>query len=587
MEINPTPYTNSDSAEVNAVNMLRCLINPNKAKLDIKERDKFPNIDGYIELVKSSGIPDGKLEVQIKKLPKNFDPKNPKIKIETSLYAYSKKGTSNPVLHIGVDVNNNTAYWVYIHDNLLNTRKKPLKEYKGKTTIISLNLSNVDNGIIEYGKSDYVKYWKSFSQKHINFTNDYDKLKAKFKNDYDKLKAKFRNLELHSESTLGEYSDEFVYLHTFLDELNDKLGYFDIIKKRFYFDDTWKLGLVYKLLPNNGLSYDLFPIPFNKNDIQIKKVKLGKNDRSLDILDGFRELGIFKAKGHFGNNPMKTNPKGYARKIIGDKITKILEDRVLYLCNEFAANEVLFTALETSHTYKLMDNKNSFKIEEIKKIDSEKKLVNRIYPSFNEISFIEALDFLDLKGVKEVNRVYMPRDWEKNSHGVETGYYSINAMKRNIEIVFKNLIPVYNDIVSCNFSNLSKELSLFEGVSKLIVAYSLKERYDYARFEKPIVNVFYLKSNKNENFEFRFCDMNELPFTREDFYKKHWEYLRNKELRLKLRNKDLKINFEGKEYIPLDYDELSHIFNNGQDTPMLSLIYYYLESKIKRIINNW
>ncbi len=577
MEINPTSYTNSDSAEVNAINMFRCLINPNNAKLDIKERDKFPNIDGYIELVKMLGMPDGKLEVQIKKLPNNFDPKNPKIKIETSLYAYSKKGTSNPVLHIGVDVNNNKAYWVYIHDNLLNTRNVPLKEYRGKTTTIPLNLSNVDNGIIEYGKSDYVKYWKSFSQKHINS-----------KNNYDKLKAKFHNLELNSESTLGEYSDEFVYLHTFLDELNDKLGYFDIIKRRFYFNDTWKLGLVYRLLPNDGLSYDLFPIPFNKNDIQIRKVKLGKNNHPLDILGGFRELGIFKAKGHYGYNPMKTDPKGYAREIIGDKINEILKDRVLYLCNEFAANEVLFTALETSYTHTLMDNKNSFKIEDIKKIDSEKKLVDtRIYFSFNELSFIEALDFLDVRGVKEVNRVYMPLDWEKKSHGVKTGYYSINAMKRNIEIVFKNLIPVYNDIVSCNFSNLSKELSLFEGVSKLIVAYSLKERYDYARFERPIVNVFYLKSDKNENFEFRFCDMNELPFTKEDFYKKHFEYLRSKALRTNLRNENLRIDFENREYIPLDYNELSHIFNNGQQTPMLSLIYYYLESKVKQIINNW
>lgn len=574
---NPSAYTGSDSAEINAVNMLRCLINPNKAKLDIKERDKFPNIDGYIELVDRSGTPEGKLEVQIKKLPKNFDPSNPKIKIETSLYAYSKRGTSNPVLHIGVDLNGNKAYWIYIHDKLTNTRNIPLVNYKGKTTTIPLNLSNIDNGIIKYGKFSYVKYWKSFSQKHINS-----------KNDYDKLKSKFRNLELNSESTLGEYSDEFVYLHTFLDELNDKLGYFDIIKKRFYFNDTWKLGLVYRLLPNNGLSYDLFPIPFNKNDIQIKKVKLGKNDHSLDILGGFRELGIFKAKGHYGHNPMKTDPKGYAREIIGDKITKILEERVLCLCNEFAANEVLFTALETSHTHTLMDNKNSFKIEDIKKIDSEKKLVNtRIYPSFNEISFIEALDFLDFKGVKEVNRVYMPRDWEKNSHGGKTGYYSINAMKKNIEIVFKNLIPVYNDIVSCNFSNLSKELSLFEGVSKLIVAYSLKERYDYARFEKPIVNVFYLKSDKNENFEFRFCDMNELTFTREDFHKKNFEYLRSKYQRKNLRNKDLRINFEDKEYIPLHYDWLSHIFNDGQQTPMLSLIYHYLESKVKKIINNW
>ena len=81
--------------------------------------------------------------------------------------------------------------------------------------------------------------------------------------------------------------------------------------------------------------------------------------------------------------------------------------------------------------------------------------------------------------------------------------------------------------------------------------------------------------------------MNELPFTKEDFYKKHFEYLRSKALRTNLRNENLRIDFENREYIPLDYNELSHIFNNGQQTPMLSLIYYYLESKVKQIINNW
>lgn len=568
MGISPTPYSITDSNEVNAVNTLRCLINPNKAKLDIKERDKFPNIDGYIELVDGSGTPDGKLEVQIKKLSKKFDPNKPKIRIETSLYAYAKKGPSNPVLHIGVDISNNTAYWIRIHDKLINTRKKPLIDYSGKTTTIPINLSNADNGIIKYGTDDFVKYWKSFSLEHINS-----------KNDYDKLKEKFHNLEEHSESTLGEYSDEFVYIHTFLDEFNDKLGYFDIIKKRFYFADTWKLGIAYKLFPSNGLGYSLYPIPYSKNDVQIKKVKLGKVGLEEDILDGFRQIGILKANYHFGSNPMKTNPKGYARGLIKDYVTKILNDRLLFLSNEFIANEILFTVLETSYTFKLLDNKNSFKIGDIKKIDSEKKLVTRSYDSFNELSFVEALNFLDSKDIKEINRIYMPLYWEKNPNESVTGHFTVNAMKRNIEIVFKNLPSVYNDIVSCNFSNLSKELSLFEGVSKLIVSYSLKEKYDYARYEKPEVHAFYLKSDKTEEFEVRFCDMNELPFTKEDFNKKYLEY--------NLKNKKIRIKFENKEYIPIGWDDLSHIFTEGEDTPMLSLIYYYLEAKLRGIFINW
>ena len=55
-------------------------------KLDIEERDKIPNIDGYIELVNNL-IPCGKLEVQIKKLPDN----QMKFPIPMTLFAYSEK----------------------------------------------------------------------------------------------------------------------------------------------------------------------------------------------------------------------------------------------------------------------------------------------------------------------------------------------------------------------------------------------------------------------------------------------------------------------------------------------------------------
>ncbi len=387
----PSPYSNTDTAETRAVTTFSQLVDPSKVKLDVNLRDKYPNTDGYMELVNDSGVPIGKLEVQIKKLPASFNPDEPKIRIKKSLLAYSNTGTANPVLHVGVDIFNNTAYWVYVHDNLTNSGGEQLIDFSYESTLIPLNLDNEDNGIIKIDEVDYYKSWKLISQKHIRSTND-----------HDKLKEKFNELEMHSEPTLGEYSDEFVYIHVFLDELNEKLGYFDIIKDRFFFTDTWKLGLAYKILPDDGLGYTLYPIPYNKNDVQIKKISLGD-----DILDGLREFRS-TITGHFGNNPIKNNPKDYAREVIESNFNKIVKDRLIRPCNEFIAKEILFAVLDNSYGL----NEDIYEIEDIKTIVSQKEIVNKYikYEFVNPQSFFEALKFLDSKGVEKINRNYIPFD---------------------------------------------------------------------------------------------------------------------------------------------------------------------------------
>ncbi len=67
--IKPAPYSPTDTKETDSVDIFKVLVEHSKVKLDIKERDKIPNIDGYMELVDNGGSPCGKLEAQIKKLP--------------------------------------------------------------------------------------------------------------------------------------------------------------------------------------------------------------------------------------------------------------------------------------------------------------------------------------------------------------------------------------------------------------------------------------------------------------------------------------------------------------------------------------
>lgn len=65
----PAGYPSTDAAEIEALNVLRMALDPVRVKADLKERDKHPNIDGYVELVDEDIKPVGKLEVQVRKIP--------------------------------------------------------------------------------------------------------------------------------------------------------------------------------------------------------------------------------------------------------------------------------------------------------------------------------------------------------------------------------------------------------------------------------------------------------------------------------------------------------------------------------------
>ena len=46
----PAPYSPTDTAETTSVDIFISLVDQSRLKLDIKERNKIPNIDGYKEL---------------------------------------------------------------------------------------------------------------------------------------------------------------------------------------------------------------------------------------------------------------------------------------------------------------------------------------------------------------------------------------------------------------------------------------------------------------------------------------------------------------------------------------------------------
>lgn len=163
MSAKPAPYSNTDTAEREAITCFKNLLDLNRIKPDIKSGDKIPNVDGYLELVDSKNRPTGKVEVQVKKIPKGVK----KYSCPTSLFAYSR-ATTLPVILVCVDTKNKVAYWKEI-----NTYMAGYKEYQKTFTIHFDDSDSVD------GKKKYIQRWKDMCSEFQRRIAEYPELVKK------------------------------------------------------------------------------------------------------------------------------------------------------------------------------------------------------------------------------------------------------------------------------------------------------------------------------------------------------------------------------------------------------------------------
>ena len=85
--------------------------------------DKYPNIDGYIELVDDKECPVGKLVVQAKTYKSKYKGKN-KAEIPAYFVAYAMRMRNEVCILFSVDADENKIYWKYISDDYIRLFQK-------------------------------------------------------------------------------------------------------------------------------------------------------------------------------------------------------------------------------------------------------------------------------------------------------------------------------------------------------------------------------------------------------------------------------------------------------------------------------
>jgi hypothetical protein len=599
--IKPAPYSQTDTSETLSVDIFKKLVDHYRVKLDIKERDKIPNIDGYMELVDDGGVPCGKLEVQIKKLPDYMS----KIQIPMSLFAYSEYATCNPVILVGVDTKSEKVFWFHVNSKLL---ASPIDKIQQASLTISFPPANVIDGV----STQYLTEWKII-------VDSYLRLKI--------IDKKYEKLRANSNPIVGVTNKDFIDIQIFLDELNGLLdGKFSIVKRAF-FPTSWKTGFAYYSYKENSVDFSLYPIPYGKNDVLIKEM-----DEKLR--QELRDSGL-ATQGFYRENPVRSHPKKLAVDEIEQKIKEILEAKLLkHTSSEFLVREFTFAFIDKFHIQMGLPKKDSYSLSEIEKgffeylpvwtvesikfmIDVRRNgiesfgqalyrrpyfdpslLLSQIMPGEREevkhrvekalegkgqlpimplgnkdLSFrlfYESLSSLKIRGTTEVARPYLPKDFTRLGKfgGWVWNVFSLETLEKNLSIFFDNLPDVYDKVITANFQDIKDDIPLFGNVDLEIILLDAKEEVK-ACTDAPLMGYYGLSLSNKEKMSVRFSRReNAGSFS---------------SLSMKQFQQEMLIDGKTYKMVTAKGQVLHFIY---EDTPMLDFIYNEIKDNLSRYFNN-
>jgi hypothetical protein len=530
--ISAAPYSPTQKAESFAITTLRNLLDEDRKKLDrvvhdFSEQDKIPNTDGRIQILNENLAPLCTLEVQIKKIRDNHE-KRPRVYCSKTIFGYANRPTLNPVILIGVDIHNKKAYWIRIDNTLAEQYQRQLEKNKDGLLIDLPNSNCIDGDNL-----DYIKKWEEIYNTQLVGMERKDELEEA----YSLLKA-------HANPIIGRQTPDIIAIHRHLDQLNHLLDTKFNIVKRIFFPYSWKVGFAYSKFDANSVTYTHYPIPSNKNDIQIKVI-----DETLEKeLRKIRHIMVFDSK----NNRILKNPNRVAKDFVASKITTVLKNHLLdHQCNKILATEYVIAFIDHFSLQMSLEKKNTYSIAEIEfgffkylpvwtKIAYQNITVrNRLYrggyhdpesylihippkerPSIDEKVrkelaektepegfslgnerypfgiFLQMFTYLKSVNVEEISRIYEEKDPQRYRQESCSIYnvYSQENLEKNLNILLINIQGVYSSIIKKNFPLLEKELPIFFGGNLIIVVYNLPVICP-PMGPFPTCTVYYLKSD--------------------------------------------------------------------------------------------
>jgi len=500
-----------------------------------------------------------------------------------------------PVFLVIVDNKNQHFFWTDPKEQIENLSKLPEKK--------SIRVSKKDffDSTLKGLPQDMQTIINDYSKKYVEYESMIDELK--------KLKEINVILSENTNSALGVSKGYFKDIHTFLDKLNYLLDYKFAKVKEVFYENCWKIGLAYQEFDDKNLTCSLYPIHREKNDVQIKEID-----------DSLREkLKQFGLRGHFQENPILTNAKGYAMEIIQSKLTEILEHKFLshkenfFLMNEFL---IAFTdkfyiqmGLEVKDVYEIKELKDGFNkympiwIDEVlkephitigrmrytapsfllsqlldeKRSEIAQRVKNRLEKGdynkrdlvlgdnkFYMRMFVHFINNLEEKGITSVKRIYTKKEYSRLGErgGLVWNTLTLDNLEKNLTIFFRELPKVFDQVIKENFPALVDELHFFNKYNRLVVVLKGKDWYETS--ESPTLQLYGITDPKLQK--------NSVEVYREGEKQITVKY--HNGINVQINNETFKARMSSSQILDFMYDDL----------PMLNHVYALLAEEFKEYL---
>ncbi|EKO34201.1 DUF4365 domain-containing protein [Leptospira santarosai] len=351
------PYSNTDTAETESITVLRGKLDHKYLKLDIKERDKYPNIDGYIEIVDEKQKPIGKLELQVKTIKKNSS-----YYIDPSSIIYANEVAMLPVLLVLVNREKSKVYWLLLSKNV------GIRTKGGSYKVILQDL-------------DFITETSIHIQKWIIATTEYQRRIKEFPILEELIEANKCTKPIE-----GVDERKLEYLQRFIDQLNISLDRDFRIIKETLFSGVWKLGIAVTTF-NESLSFGLYAIKYGESDSTLIK--------SFDQ-KGFDINGSGKVRSIYYTSQIPEDPIKLAKIKIKSFFNDLLKSDSFPLILPEVANEYIFFVVNRYHYAFGFDKEQSqYSLLEIKK-SLDFFFFKWVYTAHKSINYPSHLNYIDI-----------------------------------------------------------------------------------------------------------------------------------------------------------------------------------------------
>lgn len=344
----PAAYPNSHYPENESVLLFINSINRKRIKTDIKTLDKYPNIDGSIEIINDKQQPIAKLDVQIRTIGDS-----PSYQCEMDLVGYSNT-TTLPLLLIAVDHTNKKVYWKHIWNGM----PEMIGKEDQKSFVIKFDPASGE--IIDESEL-YLRRWLEIAADYQSRISNLPAMKEGI--------AQELGLEGLNQADIRLFQE-------YIDTINKLLDSDFVSLKRAYFSDVWKLGVAVFRCDDQWLEFQLFAIPAASNAPLVVNLtksptqELWQSGASTLITRASAILpGTDFVRGLQSHHCRRSffKPEKQGRDFVIKYLEKALRDRIFPLHGPLLLRESLFAFLDQYRGVLQLSAQDDYSTDELNK----------------------------------------------------------------------------------------------------------------------------------------------------------------------------------------------------------------------------